>query len=223
MFVRAAEHMGQKLNWSQLRKVLAQVFFNSALPEKKIHKSAVVLERVLAEGFLRTVNSPRKWYDVEMIEESTPQEMHDLTSEASRNEGARKRSRRIFEINNKKIIKDIKVQHQQGKRRDDEIKVLRADAQRRRRVMKATIDAAVEKALARWKKQMENLVNQKIESKLKKMQKPVNTLKSDVADLESQIEDIQKDFNDKLDQSAVRSRNAHTRTTHTHTHTHTQR
>ena len=41
VFVRAAEHMGQKLHWSQLRKVLAQVFFNSALPEKKIHKAAV--------------------------------------------------------------------------------------------------------------------------------------------------------------------------------------
>ena len=225
VFVRAAELIGQQLHWSQLRKVLAQVFFNSALPEKKIHKSAVLLERVLAKAFLRTVSSPRKWYDVEMIEESTPRKMHDLTAEASENAGRRKRSRRIFESENKKIIKDIKVQHQQGKRRDDEIKILRAEAQRRRRGLKSTIDAAVEKALGRWKKQMENLVTQKIEKiiqgKLKKMQKPVNTLKSDVADLESQIEDLQKDFNDKLDQSAVRSRNAHTRTTpHTHpTHT----
>ena len=177
----------------------------------------MVVERLLADEFLRTVNSPRRWYDVEMINEP----------EVS-NTGPRKRSRRIFEIENKKIIKDIKVQHQQGKRRDDEIKILRAEAQRRRRDLKTNINAAVEKALVRMKKQIENLVNTKIEKiiqiKLKKLVKPVNKLKNDVAEVEQQIEDLQKDLNDKFDKSTERSHTAHAHhTTHHTPHTHTQR
>ena len=88
-------------------------------------KSAVAVTRSLAKKFLRTIVDPKQWFDVPM--ENEP-EIKAVKEEP------RKRSRRILELEKKQIVNEIKDHNKkENKRRDEELRVLRADAQRRRR------------------------------------------------------------------------------------------
>lgn len=85
---------------------------------------------LLANQFLRKVVDPRKWFDVDLAGpplETKPE--------------PRKRSRRIaFEHQKKQIFQELKVHNdKENKRRDQELKLLRADQQRRRRDHKSVI------------------------------------------------------------------------------------
>ena len=107
-----------------------QVFFNNGTPQPKFPKSAVVITGLLANQFLRKVVDPRKWFDVDLAGpplETKPE--------------PRKRSRRIaFEQQKKQIFQELKVHNdKENKRRDQELKLLRADQQRRRRDHKSVI------------------------------------------------------------------------------------
>ena len=110
----------------------------------------------MANEFLRRVNNPKKWYDVEII----------YAPEAAVNpvnpEETRKRPRRIFELERKQILKEIKVEHlKENKRRDEEIQILRAESQRRHRDLRTNIHDAVEKSNVRVKKHLENFLCQR--------------------------------------------------------------
>lgn len=86
---------------------------------------------------------------------------------------------------------------------------------------------AVDKAIAKIKKQLEKFLTTKVDKivtkEMKKFMKPLSEAKNDVSELEQQLEENMQEVADKFDTSKERSiaHTSHTHGTHTHTsHTH---
>ena len=93
-------------------------------------------------------------------------------------------------------------------RRDEELRVLRAEAQRRRREFKQNVASAVLQATNKMKAKLEKFLVSKMEkvanSKMKKLSQPFGEAIDNIAELEQQLEDQKAELNDKFDEEAMR-------------------
>ncbi len=100
-------------------------------------------------------------------------------------------------------------QHKENQGLHEEIRVLRAEAQRRRRNFKTTIASEVDKLVStKLKAKVEKFVVTKMDKivtiKVKKLLKPVAKAVDQVQDLDQQIEDLKAEMSDKFDEEQIR-------------------
>lgn len=197
VFVRPAALLGKPIKWSDLQKLHVQTFFLHGEPNMTFYKATLVQEDRVARKFLSRVDDPKNWFNITLLQ--SPTEKPQLRK-------TRKRSRRILELqvkNYKDITTMSQAKKREDRRRDNELKVLRAEIQRHRRDRQKLIDTSVSTAVAKMKTQIEKAVLRKMQKQLtdkfKEVSKPLQIAVDNVDDMSKQLDDDKNEINDKMD------------------------
>ena len=204
VFIRPATLLGRPIVWADLLKLHAQTFFNEGEPDKAIGKSTLFTEARLVRQFLRAVEDPKCWYTIDLLR--TPKSDDEPTKPTVPR--TRKRSRRLLEMRQKTQLQSVKEHNdRENKKRDEELKMLRAEAQRRRRDMKKFITSAVAAEVTKVKEKLEKAVERSmmkkiqkvVTSKMRTLSRPLQVAVSNVDDMSRQLDDDKAEMTNMVD------------------------